>query len=160
MPDRADETVARIVVGVDGSPGSRTALMWAMKQAGLTGAIVEAVTAWQDPAVYGTALGWMGAAFEGDTYAATMMKVLDDVIAEVSGLMPAGVTVLPRVVQGHPVEVLLQAGAGAQLLVVGSRGHGTFAGIMLGSVSQHCVQHPPCPVVVVPAVAVPEGRSA
>jgi nucleotide-binding universal stress UspA family protein len=54
------------------------------------------------------------------------------------------------VVEGHPAQVPLRAAGGAQLLVVGSRGHGTFAGIMLGSVSQHCVQHAPCPVVVVP----------
>jgi nucleotide-binding universal stress UspA family protein len=59
-----------------------------------------------------------------------MAKVLDETIAE--ALLHAA------------------AGAGAGLLVVGSRRHGTFAGIMLGSVSQHCVQHAPCPVVVVP----------
>ncbi|MEV0561406.1 universal stress protein [Dactylosporangium sp. NPDC049742] len=54
-------------------------------------------------------------------------------------------------VQGHPAKVLLDAANGAELLVVGSRGHGTFTGILLGSVSQHCVQHAPCPVVVVPS---------
>lgn len=150
MPDPATETAPRIVVGVDGSPGSRAALTWAMHQAELTGATVEAVTAWQDPAVYGTAYGWTTTAFEGDTYAANVSKVLDDTVAAVSDQVRAPVTVLPRVVQGHPVEALLRAAAGAQLLVVGSRGHGTFAGIMLGSVSQHCVQHAPCPVVVIP----------
>jgi nucleotide-binding universal stress UspA family protein len=55
------------------------------------------------------------------------------------------------VAPGHPAKVLLDAANGAELLVVGSRGHGTFAGILLGSVSQHCVQHAPCPVVVVPS---------
>jgi nucleotide-binding universal stress UspA family protein len=54
------------------------------------------------------------------------------------------------VVEGHPAETLLHAATGAELLVVGSRGHGTFAGILLGSVSHYCVQHAPCPVVVVP----------
>jgi nucleotide-binding universal stress UspA family protein len=54
------------------------------------------------------------------------------------------------VIEGHPARVLLDTAKDAQMLVVGSRGHGTFAGIMLGSVSQHCVQHAPCPVVVVP----------
>jgi nucleotide-binding universal stress UspA family protein len=150
MPDKAVDAVARIVVGVDGSPGCRTALAWAMNQARLTGATVEAVTAWQDPAVYGTAYGWMDGAFEGDTYATAMVKALDDTVAEVSDEVGAPVTVDARVVQGHPVEALLEAAAGAQLLVVGSRGRGTFAGIVLGSVSQHCVQHAPCPVVVVP----------
>jgi nucleotide-binding universal stress UspA family protein len=66
MPDQATDTVTRIVIGVDGSPGSRTALTWAMNQAKPTGATVEAVTAWQDPAEYGTAYGWTSVAFEGD----------------------------------------------------------------------------------------------
>jgi nucleotide-binding universal stress UspA family protein len=155
MTDHVTETAARIVVGVDGSPGSKIALKWAMNQAKLTGATIEAVIAWQDPAIYGSAFGWTSVAFEGDTYALNMVKVLDDTIAEVSGGVEAPVTVLPRVVQGHPVEALLKAAADAQLLVVGTRGHGTFAGIMLGSVSQHCVQRAPCPVVVVPPVAAP-----
>jgi nucleotide-binding universal stress UspA family protein len=154
MPDRVADTASRIVVGVDGSPGSRIALAWAMNQAKLTGATVEAVTAWQDPARYGTAYGWAAAAFEGDTYATAMAKVLDETIAAAATELEAPVTVVPRVMQGHPVEVLLEAATGAQLLVVGSRGHGTFAGLMVGSVSQHCVQHAPCPVVVVPPAAV------
>ncbi|MET3426657.1 nucleotide-binding universal stress UspA family protein [Actinoplanes tereljensis] len=150
MTVHAADSTHRIVVGVDGSQGSKTALKWAMNQAGLTGASVEAITTWQDPAQYGTAYGWTTTAFEGDTYATAMVKVLDDTIAEVAAQMPHPVTVLAQVIEGHPVEALLHAAAGAELLVVGSRGHGTFAGIMLGSVSQHCVQHAPCPVVVVP----------
>ena len=149
MTEHAADSTHRIVVGVDGSQGSKTALKWAMTQAHLTGATVEAITTWQDPAKYGTAYGWTAAAFEGDTYATAMVKALDDTVAEMAAQMPHSVTVLAQVVEGHPAEALLQAAAGAQLLVVGSRGHGTFAGIMLGSVSQHCVQHAPCPVVVV-----------
>ena len=149
MTEQAADTADRIIVGVDGSQGSRTALKWAMNQARLTGATVEAITTWQDPAQYGTAYGWTAAAFEGDTYVTAIAKELDDTIAEVSKQVPNPVTVLPQVVQGHAAEVLLHAAAGAQLLVVGSRGHGTFAGIMLGSVSQHCVQHAPCPVAVI-----------
>jgi nucleotide-binding universal stress UspA family protein len=57
---------------------------------------------------------------------------------------------MAKVLDETIAEALLHAAAGAGLLVVGSRRHGTFAGIMLGSVSQHCVQHAPCPVVVVP----------
>jgi nucleotide-binding universal stress UspA family protein len=60
------------------------------------------------------------------------------------------VEVAIRVVEGHPVHVLMDAARKAQILVLGSRGHGTFTGILLGSVSQHCVQHAPCPVVVIP----------
>jgi hypothetical protein len=60
------------------------------------------------------------------------------------------VEVSTRVLRGHPAQVRLEAATGADLLVLGSRGHGTFAGMLLGSVSQHCVQHAPCPVLVVP----------
>jgi nucleotide-binding universal stress UspA family protein len=150
MTDHATGSTPRIVVGVDGSPGSKAALTWAMNQARLTGATVEAIATWQDPTQYGTAYGWTSAAFEGDTYATMMAKLLDETVAEVASGLSQPVTVLPQIVEGHPAQVLLRAADGAQLLVVGSRGHGTFAGIMLGSVSQHCVQHAPCPVVVVP----------
>jgi nucleotide-binding universal stress UspA family protein len=53
------------------------------------------------------------------------------------------------VVNGHPAQALIDAANGADLLVVGSRGHGTFAEALLGSVSQHCVHHAPCPVLIV-----------
>lgn len=150
MTDHGAGNTHRIIVGVDGSPGSKTALTWAMNQAARTGATVEAITTWQNPAQYGTAYGWSYDVFEGDTYGAAIAKSLDDTIAEVAAQVPHPVTVLAQVIEGHAVEALLHAAANADLLVVGSRGHGTFAGIVLGSVSQHCVQHAPCPVVVVP----------
>ncbi|MFI9100990.1 universal stress protein [Streptomyces fildesensis] len=80
----------------------------------------------------------------------TCGRGVDEVVANESERLDRSVEVPARVVEGHPAEVLLAAAAGAQLLTVGTRGHGTFAGILLGSVSQHCVQHAPCPVVVVP----------
>ncbi|WP_433719522.1 universal stress protein [Actinoplanes sp. CA-051413] len=150
MPEHGIDSTGRIVVGVDGSPGSKTALMWAMNQARLTGATIQAVTAWEDPARYGTAYGWTATAFDGNTFATAIAKDLDATVADVTAQMEYPVTVLTQIVEGHPAETLLRAADGAQLLVVGSRGHGTFAGIILGSVSQHCVQHAPCPVVVVP----------
>jgi nucleotide-binding universal stress UspA family protein len=139
----------RIVVGVDGSPGSRAALRWAVTQAELTDARVEAVSAWQDPAVYGFAYGWSPAVFEDVSVAAVTEKILAESVADEAG-DAAPVPVLTRVLHGHPAQVLLDAAGGAQLLVVGSRGHGAFAGMLLGSVSQHRVQHASCPVVVVP----------
>jgi nucleotide-binding universal stress UspA family protein len=141
----------RIVVGVDGSENAKTALRWAIGQARLTGAALEAVTAWQDPAMSGFSYGWSPMLFDGDSIATLTEKTLDETVAEVTGHDDGRpVPITTRVVQGHPVQVLLNAAAGARLLVLGSRGHGTFAGILLGSVSQHCVQHAPCPVVIVP----------
>jgi nucleotide-binding universal stress UspA family protein len=58
-----------------------------------------------------------------------------------------------QVTEGNPAQVLLDAARGADLLVVGSRGHGGFAEALLGSVSQHCVHHARCPVVVIRAAA-------
>jgi nucleotide-binding universal stress UspA family protein len=139
----------RIVVGVDSSHGSRVALGWALAQARRTGATVQAVTAWQDPAMY-YAYGWAPDPYAAGGVAAITEKGLVRTIAEVVGTQDQPVDVRATIVEGASVQVLLTAAAGAELLVVGSRGHGAFAGMLLGSVSQHCVQHAPCPVVVVP----------
>jgi nucleotide-binding universal stress UspA family protein len=124
-------------------------------QARLVEAPVEAVIAWQDPAVYSLGFEWGQLSLSADSLAAAAEKVLADSLAQVTGEQQTEAPptqVNSRVVQGHPAQVLLEAARGAQLLVVGSRGHGTLAGVLLGSVSQHCVQHAPCPVLVVPAV--------
>jgi nucleotide-binding universal stress UspA family protein len=139
----------RIVAGVDGSPSSISALRWAIRQAGLTGASVDAVTAWHYPAAaagggYGMAVGGLAAS----DYREIAEKIVADAIS--TTLDPAGgVPVRPHAAEGNSARVLLDASAGAELLVVGSRGHGGFAEALLGSVSQHCVQHASCPVVVV-----------
>ncbi|WP_300610778.1 universal stress protein [Trebonia sp.] len=133
----------RIVVGVDGSDSSKAALRWAIRQAKLTGASVDAVTAWRYPSGYGWAAVSDGAIdFEGDA-----KKTLAEALAEVSGLDP-DVAVRPLVSEGHAADVLLHAAAGADLLVVGSRGHGGFASALVGSVSLYCVLHAHCPVLV------------
>ncbi|MCM2430088.1 universal stress protein [Streptomyces sp. RKAG337] len=150
MPQQTPEPARRVVVGIDGSECSKSALKWAMTYARLTGSSVEAITTWQNPDTYVYSYGWSPGAIDTSEIAAGIRKNLDAAIADVSGHLDHPVEVLARVVQGHPAEVLLEAAAGAQLLTVGSRGHGTFAGILLGSVSQHCVQHAPCPVVVIP----------
>jgi nucleotide-binding universal stress UspA family protein len=137
------EQERRIVVGVDGSGPSMAALRWAIRQARLTGATVDAVTAWRYPSGH----GWgpvidVPADFEGDA-----KRTLTQALAEVSGLDPE-VPVRPLVLEGHAAEVLLRTAEGAQLLVVGSRGHGGFASALLGSASMHCVLHARCPVLV------------
>ena len=152
MPDQTTVEAPRIVVGIDGSQGSKTALAWAMAEARLAGTAVEAVTAWQDPirTGYGFAYGWSAASTDGGSICVAAEKTLDATITEVSGTQDNPVEVSARVVQGRPAEVLLASAGTARLLVVGTRGHSAFAGMLLGSVSQHCTQHAPCLVVVVP----------
>ena len=150
MVDQDSTTVPRIVVGVDGSECSKSALAWALAQARLTGAQVEAVSAWQEPAMYGFSYAAAPGTFEGESISTLMGKTLRETIDEVAGRGGAPVEVVTSVVQGPAAQVLLEIALGTQLLVVGSRGHGAFSGMLLGSVSQHCVQHAPCPVAVIP----------
>jgi nucleotide-binding universal stress UspA family protein len=138
----------RIVVGVDGSPASLDALRWAVAQAELTGASVQAVQAWQYPAVV-TGYAWAPVAMieAADLQEAGQKAVKAAVRSVVDPASDVPVTTLVRA--GHAAHVLLDVSDGADLLVVGSRGHGGFSGALLGSVSQHCVQHARCPVVVI-----------
>ncbi|MFF5958367.1 universal stress protein [Streptomyces luteogriseus] len=142
MSDNAT-SAPRIVVGVDGSEPSKAALRWAAEQAELTGGVVDAVYAWELPPSWPPRESKTGGHQEEQA-----REHLGQVIDEVLG-PERSVEVRPRSAQGHPAAVLLEAAAGAPLLVVGNRGHGGFAGALLGSVGQHCVQHAPCPVVVV-----------
>ena len=138
------ENAQRIVVGIDGSQPSRLALQWAMRQAELTGATVDAIHVWDVPAVYGmTPLVVMPDDMEN-----AAERMVTDTVLEVAGAHPA-VSVHGRAVRGYPAAVLLGAAQGADLLVVGSRGHGGFVGALLGSVSQLCIHHATCPVVVI-----------
>jgi nucleotide-binding universal stress UspA family protein len=91
----------RIVVGVDGSPGSKSALKWAMTQAQLTGAKVEAIASWQDPVMWGYTYG-VPAMSEPDDIAASAEKSLGETVAEVAGQQGQPIDVLSRVVEGHP----------------------------------------------------------
>src|SRR5580658_2350584 len=138
----------RIVVGVDGSPTSRAALRWAVRQAKFTDGTVDAVMAWEIPLVL-QSYGWAPVYVEEDgDFKADARKTLDTVISQEVG--PAdSQRVRSLVVNGHPAQALIDAADGADLLVVGSRGHGSFAEALIGSVSQHCVHHAPCPVLIV-----------
>ena len=132
----------RIVVGVDGFESSRAALRWAIHQAKLTGAVVDAVTAWQVPA----GSGLIPVADLPD-YQDDARIILTEAIAEMYAV-DTEVEVRPYVTEGRAGPVLVGAAEGADLLVVGCRGHGGLAEAMLGSVGQYCVHHAPCPVVV------------
>jgi nucleotide-binding universal stress UspA family protein len=139
-----NEGLPRIVVGVDGSPPSLRALRWALGQAALTHAVVEAVNVWDVPASYGVA----PTVLPGEDIAGAADRALAAAVEQASSAHP-DVTVRRRVAQGHPAEVLLAHARDADLLVVGSHGHGGFVGALLGSVSHRCIQHATCPVVVV-----------
>jgi nucleotide-binding universal stress UspA family protein len=145
MSDPDTNSGAVIVVGVDGSDASKDALLWAAHQAELTGATLRAITTWKVPMInYGAALP---GSIEADV-SRDCKEALDQDLQEVLG--PAsGVKVVADVIEGHPAEILVDAAEDADLLVVGSRGHGAFKGMFLGSVSTHCVSHAACPVVVV-----------
>jgi nucleotide-binding universal stress UspA family protein len=142
------EKPPRIVVGVDGSASSLAALRWAVHQAELTGGTVDAVVAWQMPATM-TGFGFAPVAVaDGSEMEQTAQRVLDEMVSSVAG--PEGGPAVRRLaVQGFPAPVLLGASVGADLLVLGSRGHGGFSGALLGSVGQHCVRHARCPVVII-----------
>jgi nucleotide-binding universal stress UspA family protein len=147
-PGQEHHTTPRIVAGVDGSSSSMSALRWAVRQAGLTGAAVDAVIAWSYPANAG-GYGWAPTGMEGSfDFKENAEKTLADAIS--STVDPgSAVKVRALVAEGLPAQVLLDASDGADLLVVGSRGHGGFTEALLGSVSQHCVHHAHCPVVVI-----------
>ena len=142
MKSEQNDEQPRIVVGVDGFESSKIALRWAIHQAKLTGAAVEAVTAWHVPA--GT--GWVPATDTPD-YQEDAFTVLAEAITEMCAIDP-DVQVCPRVVEGRAGQVLVDAAEGADLLVVGSRGHGGLAEALLGSVGHYCVHHAPCPVLI------------
>ena len=133
----------RIVVGVDGSVPSKAALAWALGQARLTGAAVEAVIAWEFPSI--THYPVLVSDVDWEDVAAW---ALSDAVAEVAAGAQQ-VKIATKVRRGNAAEMLLEEAAGADLLVVGSRGHGGFVEALLGSTSQHCVHHATCPVVVI-----------
>ncbi|WP_329140862.1 universal stress protein [Streptomyces sp. NBC_01476] len=144
----------RIVVGVDGSEPSLQALRWAARQAALTDASLEAVMAWELPG----AVGWAG-----------LPELPDDIDLEEparGSLAKAVATALPGeqavpvtqiVVLGNAAQAILDRGEGAELIVVGVRGHGTFRATLLGSVSHTVTMHATCPVVVVRGTAAQAG---
>lgn len=151
MSESAGDRQARIVVGVDGSDGSKDALRWAARQAGFTGAGLDVVIAWQYPVFY----GWAPAYSDDHDIAEFAEQALADTLDDVFGTNRP-VWLRSRVVEGHAAQVLVDASAGAELLVVGSRGYGGFADALLGSVSTYCVHHAHGPVTVIR----PAGDSA
>jgi nucleotide-binding universal stress UspA family protein len=138
-----------IVVGMDGSAHSRAALDWATREAGIRQTTLTVMTV-----VAAQASPWSGRPLavpdEGETLQRTR-KAVDDAVAkaasEVSGAHPTSVTVSATV--GYPAKTLVDASKDADLVVVGSRGRGGFAELLMGSVATQVTHHASCPVVVV-----------
>jgi len=139
-----------IVVGVDGSECSRSALRFALNEARIRHVKLRIVVAWHVPmAAYGA--GWAppppGLADDAETAA---KEVLDDALKVVKE-EPDSVEIETAVREGQSANVLVEEAASAELLVIGSRGRGGFRELMLGSVSQQCAHHARCPVAIVRA---------
>ncbi len=149
LPGAQDRPVGRIVVGLDGSASAKEALRWAADEAERRGDVVEVVYVWDNP--YRDM--WLPKLRTEDPLA-HFRVALDTTVSSVLGERPPGgerppVEVTTEVVEGHVAQVLVDRARGADMLVVGSRGHGGLAGAFLGSVSFSCAAHAPCPVVVV-----------
>jgi len=142
-----ESAIPRIVAAVDGSAPSVAALRWAVRYAEMSGGAVDAVIAWQYPIAAG-GLGWAPTSGLDDTdYSELAAKTLSEAVEAVSP--SPGVIVRQLVVDGNPAQVIMDTAKGADLLVVGNRGHGGFTDALIGSVSTRCVHHATCPVVVV-----------
>ncbi len=138
----------RIVVGVDGSPNSRAALAYAVEEATRRDARVDAVMAWHRPYASGGDVWMPTMNFDIESIEQGYRSQLEKIIAHAN--IPDSVVVEPILVEGTSSHSLLSAAKGADLLVVGKRGHGGFLGLLLGSVSHQVAAHAPCPVVIVP----------
>ncbi|MEX2532909.1 MAG: universal stress protein [Nitriliruptoraceae bacterium] len=152
--------MGRIVVGVDGSDRSRRALLWADQQATLQGALLEVIYIYKHH-LAGLAYGADENARSASTAVAMREKIesaaheaamhsqalVDKMVEELDQTTVTGMAIE----SSHVADTLIEHSKGADLLVVGSRGHGGFQNLMLGSVSQQCAQHAECPVVIVPA---------
>jgi nucleotide-binding universal stress UspA family protein len=143
-----DDSGPQIVVGVDGSAESVEALRWAAGYAAATGGTISAVLSWHYPTAAGIVQPGTAPKLFTDETRAMLQEALDTAVTDVFGTTtPPGVHA--KIAYGHPAVVLAGESANADLLVVGNRGHGAFAGMLTGSVSMHCVNNAHCPVVVV-----------
>ncbi|HUC34549.1 MAG TPA: universal stress protein [Gaiellaceae bacterium] len=149
-----------IVVGVDGSPGSDAALRWAVGEARLRGSAVRVVHAYQPPHVPLAEAGLGGVAVPavftengeelGRVVEGQARAIVDGALRRLDDDSTRGLEIEQVAAEGPATETLIEAARDAELLVLGSRGRGGFLGLLLGSVSQQCAQHPPCPVVILP----------
>jgi nucleotide-binding universal stress UspA family protein len=146
MPE--EETMERIVVGVDGSENARRALEWAIAEANIRQARLTVVSAWQIPNVV-LSSPVATAAYDADVWRDAARETVEAALQSVTADdLPADID--RQVIEGPPAKVLVDAAKEGDMIVVGSRGRGGFAGLLLGSVSQQVAHHARCPVVIVP----------
>lgn len=145
-------STGRIVVGIDGSAPSKRALRWAVLEAICRDVGLDVVHAW----TIHYSLYPDGTFVDPVLFEIPAQKVLDDAMRTLAAEGPVLSDVRPLLMEKDAGIALVQAAAGAELLVVASRGYGGFVGLLLGSVSQHCVDHAPVPVVVIPPTWVPK----
>ncbi|NUP35266.1 MAG: universal stress protein [Streptomycetaceae bacterium] len=138
-------TTYRIVVGVDGSEGSLRALLWAVGEAHHRNGSVQAIMVCDWPATEAALLAGLGS--KGELRRAE--DILARALADVRAQFPE-VPIATEAVLGKPAYKLAEASRDADLLAVGSHGHGHLHQAVLGSVSEGCVRNAHCPVVVVP----------
>lgn len=134
-----------LVVGVDGSEGSRDALTWTVQQARLTGGSIRVVASWRWP-------NYVTRVPPGADLATETAQRLHEMVEPVRAAHPE-LEISEHVVQGPAGPSLLTQAENASLLIVGARGIAAFPGMMLGSVAEYCVRNGPCPVVVVRTLA-------
>lgn len=147
-----------VVVGVDGSEPSLSALRWGAFVASATGSTLLVATVWQATTALGlVGEGWGSPPSNWDPDAVSR-DTLDEAVRTVFGdEPPAGLD--RRVFQGNAAQVLIELSVDARMLVVGSRGHGGFARLLLGSVSAACAEHATCPVLVIHGTTPPPTRT-
>ena len=149
----------RVVVGVDGSKPSDAALRWGRFLAESMGGTLQVVFAWPTIAEWAADWApddWGGVPPEADPVP-DATRLLDQAVERAFGDdRPTGLQT--TVAEGSPAKTLLEISEGARMLVVGSRGHGGFAGLLLGSVSAACAEHAHCPVLVVHGLTPPPPR--
>jgi len=151
-----DGTPKRVVVAVDGSDASERALAWAATEAELRAATLHVVHAWHLPA---TALSGSPVTSElGADVQRSAERIVDETMTKVFGTTGSHAFVRREVIEGQAIPVILRASEGADLLVLGTRGHGRVSGLFLGSVSQYATVHARCPVVVVHGTITPPNE--
>jgi len=139
----------RVVVGVDGSASSARALRFAAEEAREHAAELYVVTSYTIPAPPVAVGAYAAAPWRDEAeWRADAERTLTSVVADTLG-DATGIAVTGQAIEGSPAAVLIDASERADLVVVGTRGHGGFAGMLLGSVSQHLTAHAACTVAVV-----------